>query len=95
MNKDKIKTGVIIYNSEGWDAHVKYCGVDNQEADACYRVGDGCKYYYNIPCTILNKIGDLFHELIETWNTPNNYDNNIINEQRINNEIEKLGKKYE
>ena len=96
MNKDKIiKKGVIIYNSEGWDARVKYCGVDNQEADACYRVGDGCKYYYNIPCTILNKIGDLFHELIETWNTPNNYDNNIINEQRINNEIEKLGKKYE
>ena len=96
MNKDKIiKKAVIIYNSEGWDAGVKYCGIDNDEADDCYRIGYGCKYYYNIPYSTLDKIGDLFHELIETWNTPNNYESNIINEKRINNEIEKLGEKYE
>ena len=96
MNKENIiKKGTIIYNSEGWDAGVKYCGADNQEADACYRVGDGCKYYYNIPNTTLNKIGDLFHELIEVWNTPNNYENNIINEQIITNKIDEVGKKYE
>lgn len=96
MNKDKIiKKGVIIYNSDGWNCGVKYCGEDNEEADKRYRIGYGCKYYYNIPCSILNKIGDLFHELIETWNTPNNYENNLINERRINNEIDKLEKKYE
>ena len=96
LNKENIKKkGVIIYNSDRWDGGVKYCGEDNEEADERYRVGDGCKYYYNIPYSILDKIGDLFHELIETWNTPNNYESNIINEKRINNEIEKLGKKYE
>ena len=61
MNKDKIiKKGVIIYTSDRWDARVKYCGDDNEEADARYRVGDGCKYYYNIPYSTLDKIGDLF-----------------------------------
>ena len=96
MNKDKIiKKGVIIYNCNGWEAGVKYCGVDNQVADERYKVGYGCKYYYNIPNTTLNKIGDLFHELIEVWNTPNNYENNIINEQIITNKIDELGKKYE
>lgn len=89
-----IKKAVIIYISVGWDARVKYCGEDNQQADERYKIGDGCKYYYNIPCSILNQIADLFHELIEVWNTPNNYENNIINEQRINNIIDKLGEKY-
>ena len=96
LNKENIiKKGVIIYSDGRWDGGVHYCGPDNDEADDCYRIGYGCKYYYNIPADILDKVGDLFHELIETWNTQNNYENNIINEKRINSEIDKLAKKYE
>ena len=86
MKKDWV---IIITDKEGYYS-MAYVGINNELADECYSIGDKYMKFTNITEKEFDKIVDLWIKKINVWNTPNNFEENMKELERLDSQLEML-----